>query len=202
MPTDRRLRRFVRQWRKRYPLPVPWVDERANRQCRRSEAEWLEQFKDVPVLKRRQVISLALWKFAGNGVLMEEAVKAVEAPGDWGHARRSIKKALAATNVTEALDCLIAEAGGVNGWGPEMASTILSACRPGSYAVIDVRALRSLRALGLHEPAQPDTVVRSDWWPFLRWCRELSELSGLSLTSVRQALWAAADDAPDLPGTR
>ena len=31
VPSDRKLRKFIGQWRKRYPYPVEWVDNRANK---------------------------------------------------------------------------------------------------------------------------------------------------------------------------
>jgi hypothetical protein len=201
MPTERRLRKFVRQWRKRYPYPVPWVDERANKECRRSENQWLAQFDGVPVLKRRDVLSLVLWRYGGDAELLEKAAQGLESPAAWGHARRCIKKALATDNPALAMNLLLGDEGGITGWGPELASLLLGACRPGLFVAGDQRRLRSLAALGLHEhaPGADGAFTRADWWSYLRACRRLSELAGVPLRDVGRALWAGADDAPDLP---
>ncbi|HUC36492.1 MAG TPA: hypothetical protein VMR97_05155 [Acidimicrobiales bacterium] len=197
--SDRRLRKFIRQWRRRYPFPVDWVDDRANKQCRRSEKQWLVQFDRVTTLKRRQTLSLIFWKFGGSAHLMEQAVKGIDSPSGWGHARRQIKKALVAPNATQALDCLAGPEEGISGWGPEVASVVLSACRPDTFTVVHDRSLRTLKALELFSPSVEGQFDRSDWWPYLRECKRLAQLCGRSLREVDQALWAAADDAPSLP---
>jgi hypothetical protein len=199
MHSDRKVRKFIRQWRRRYPYPVDWVDNRANKQCRRSEAVWLAQFEGAMTLKRRQVLSLIFWKLGGNAQLMEQALDGIEGPAAWGHARRQIKKALGTSNATAAFDCLLGESGGVPGWGPAMSSLVLAVCRPDTYAAADDRGLRTMNALGLYSPQANGEFVRSDWWPYLKNCREMAKVCGLSLRAVDQALWAAADDAPKLP---
>lgn len=199
MPSDRKIRKFTRQWRKRYPYPLPWVDDRANKQCRRSEDQWLARFDGSTTLKRKDVLSLALWKFGGQAEQMEQAVQGIASPADWGRARRTIKRALVTSNPTEALVRLLGDEGGIAGWGPTMASVVLGVCQPNVYAVADQRVLRTLKALQLYEPAAEDEFLRADWWPYLRISRRLSDLSGMSLRDVSRALWAAADDAPSLP---
>jgi len=189
----------VRQWRRRYPNPVPWVDDRANKACRRSEREWLARFEGLETLRRREVYALALWRLGGSAERMERAVEGITGPAEWGHARRSIKRALAATSPMTALEHLTGEQG-IPGWGPVMASTVLAACRPAVFAVGDERTLRTLAALGLVDPTDPDEFGHAEWWPYLRASRHLSEVSGVPLRGVWQALWAAADDAPGLPG--
>jgi hypothetical protein len=199
VPSDRKLRKFVRRWRKRYPFPVPWVDERANKECRRSENQWLAQFVGVPILKRRQVLGLVLWRFGGDSVLMEEGVHGIDGPAQWGHARRCIKKALATDNPALAMNLLLGDEGGITGWGPELASLVLAAGRPDTYVAGDARRLRSLRALGLFEGGTDAEFTRADWWPYLRACRALAGVAKVSLRDVGSALWAGADDAPGLP---
>jgi hypothetical protein len=199
MASDRRIRRFMRQWRKRYPYPVAWADERANKQCRRSEGEWLAQFEGATDLRRRQVTMLVEWRFADAPVPRHHALQGIAGPAAWGHARRRIKKALAASSPTAALDLLVADEGGVPGWGPEMASVVLAACRPDLYTIADHRALRTLQALKLHLPRSEEEFARLDWWPYLTVCRRLTDVCGLSLRSVHHALRAAADEAPNLP---
>jgi hypothetical protein len=199
MASDRKVRKFIRQWRRRYPYPVDWIDDRANKRCRRSEAAWLAQFEGATTLKRREVLSLIFWKLGGSSHLMDQAVKGIEGPAAWGHARRQIKKALQTSNATTALDCLLDEPGGIPGWGPAMSSVVLAVCRPDTYVVADDRALRTLRTLGLYSPQTNGEFVRADWWPYLKKCRQMAKLCGLSLAAVHQALWAAADDAPNLP---
>lgn len=199
MPSDRKLRKFLRQWRRRYPFPFAWVDDRTNRSSRRSEDEWLAQFDGVDALRRREVRAIVEWRFANQSDRMAKAFAAVESPSTWGHARRCIKRALADPNASSALDHLIGERQGVPGWDPPVASALLAACRPKRYAVADERSLRSLKALGLYPAPTTSEFLREDWWPYLTRCRQLARDTGLSLRSVEQALWAAADHAPELP---
>jgi hypothetical protein len=199
MTSERKVRKLIRQWRKRYPFPVDWVDDRANRMCRRSESEWLAQFDGASNLRRREVLALARWRLADQPDRSADALSAITGPAEWGHARRCIKRALATANPVGALDCLLGESGGVPGWGPEMASAILAACRPDAYPVADRRALQTLRVLDLHSPVGSDAFSRADWWPYVRLCRQLAMIGGVSLREVRQALWAAGDEAPKLP---
>lgn len=199
MLPDRKLRTFLRRWRRRYPQPAPWADDRANKQARRSEAAWLAQFEGRRSLKRREVKALVRWRFQGDDAEQALAMEGVEDAVRWGHARRCVKRALEATSPTDALDCLLADSGGIPGWRPAMASGLLAACRPDRYAVVDVRALRALGGLGAMTPVTTDGVARGDWWPYVRACRDLARVSGLSLRSVSQALWAAAGEAPKLP---
>jgi hypothetical protein len=199
MPSDRKTRRFIRQWRRRYPYPKDWVDNRANKQCRRSESDWLAQFEGADILKRREVAALIEWKFGNQANRREQALGGIASPAAWGHARRRIKKALATSNPTAALDFLLGEQGGISGWGPAMSSVVLAACRPGTYTVADQRALRTLDALNLYRPRAEGEFVRLDWVPYLLACRRLARICGLSLRAIDQALCAAADEAPNLP---
>jgi len=199
MASDRKVRKFLRQWRRRYPFPTAWVDDRANKQCRKSEAEWLAQFKGASILKRRDVSALVAWKFADQPQRKEWALVGISGPSEWGHARRCIKRALGTSNATAALDNLLDERGGISGWGPDIASAVLAACRPAVYPVADVRALRTLKALDQLSSSSGQEFVRDDWWPYIRICRKLSRVCGLSIGEVSQALWAAADEAPKLP---
>ena len=199
MPSDRKLRRFIRQWCRRYPLPSDWVDDRANKQLRRSEARWLAPFEGAEWLKRRQVKALIEWRCGDETTRRELALAGIDGPASWGRMQRAIKGALQEKSPTEALDRLLSDKHGFTGWGPGMASTVLAACRPKAYVVADERALRTLSALGLLVPHSFEEFDRQDWWPYLRTCRELSALSGVPLRSVHHALRAAADEAPKLP---
>ena len=198
MASDRRLRKFVRRWRRRYPIPVEWVDDRANKQLRRSEAEWLAQFEGAASLRRRDVRSLIAWKFASDADRTRESLGGIATPGAWGHARRCIVRALAASSASTALEGLLGETGGVPGWGPEMASVVLSVCRPNLYTLADLRAARTLKALDFLTSRSEGEFSRLDWMPYLNACRNLAEQSGAPLRAVYQALWAAADDAPKM----
>jgi hypothetical protein len=131
----------------------------------------------------------------------ERALDGVTGPSESGHARRCIKKALEAPNPTEALDHLLGDRGGIRGWGPPMASVILAACRPDTYVIADHRAQRSMGSLNLYSSRSEDEFLPEDWWPYLRICRKLAKQSDVSLREVVQALTAAADDAPKLPGS-
>ena len=196
--SERKMRKFVRQWRRRYPYPLDWVDDRANKQCRRSELAWLSQFEGVANLRRRDVVALVEWALGDQPASKEFALKGLAGPAEWGHARRRIKKALATANPIGALDCLLGEEGGIPGWEPAMASVVLAVCRPATYVVADERAMRTLAALELCSPTTDGEFGRGDWWPYLRTWRKLAELCGLSLRDVHHALWAGADEAPSL----
>ena len=202
MPSDRKVRKLIRQWRRRYPYPVDWVGDTPNKACRKSEEEWLARFEGASVLRRRDVRSLVEWRFSGQATACEAALLGIDGPAAWGHAQRRVKKALKTSSTTGALDLLLGECGGVPGWGPEMASAVLAACRPRVYAVADPRSLQALRALKRVEPRQTEEFLRTDWWPYLRSCRQLSLLCGQSLRAVQQALWAAGDAAAAPPGPR
>jgi hypothetical protein len=151
------------------------------------------------VLKRREVEALVEWRFGANPHMREQALKGIDGPGAWGHARRQIKKALTTPDPMEALDCLLWQQGGVCGWGPAMSSLVLAVCRPDAYTVVDDRVLRSLEALGLFSPRVDGEFDREDWVPCLRTCQRLSRSCKMSLREVDQALWAAANDAPRRP---
>jgi len=197
--SDRRVRRFLRQWRKRYPHPVAWVDDRANKQVRRSESRWLVQFAGAEVLKRRDVTSLLSWRSGLGPPLPTDAWAGIEGPAAWGHARRRIRKALAESSPSASLDLLLGDEGGVPGWGPGAASVVLAACRPETYVVADARCLRTLAALERYTRRAGSAFERGDWLPYLAVVRDLAALSELSTGQVVQALWAGADQAPELP---
>ncbi len=199
MPSDAKVRRFIRQWRKRYPFPYVWVSNSANRQCRKSEAQWFTQFDGAEQLRRRQVVALIEWRFADDPPRRERALRGVTGPRESGHAKRCIKKALETRSPIAALDCLVQDDGGIPGWGPDMGSVILAACRPDTYVVADHWALTALQGLHLYSRCDDNEFVRADWWPYLRLCRKLATSCGVSLAEVGQALRAAADEAPKLP---
>ena len=199
VPSDRKLRKFIGQWRKRYPYPVEWVDNRANKQCRRSEAAWLAPYEGVDALRRRDVAALIEWTFGAQPDVKEVVLAGITGPAASGHARRCIRKALATSSPMLALDFLLGERAGIPGWGPVMASAVLCACRPDTYAAGDPRRLRSLSALGLYRPCAEGQFLREDWLPYLRACRRIGEVCDVTLRGVGQALWAAADHAPKLP---
>jgi hypothetical protein len=197
--SESKTRKLIRYWRKRYPFPYAWVTGNANRQCRTSEEQWLGQFEGSDLLKRREVVALVEWRFAHHADRKEQALRGVTGPLESGHARRCIKRALAETNATAALDRLLEDRGGIPGWDPSMASTILATCRPKTYLVADHRALQALRALHLYIPRDDMQFVRADWTPYLTICRRLAASSGVSLRGVGQALRAAGDDAAKIP---
>jgi hypothetical protein len=159
---------------------------------------WFAQFEGADHLKRKQVVSLIEWRFDG-ATEMEHALGGVTGPRPSGHAKRCITKALGTTNATAPLDCLVGDSGGIPGWGPDMASVVLAACRPDTYLVADHRALCALRGLDLYCPRGDDEFTRADWWPYLRICRKLAVSSGVSLREVGHALRAAGNNAPALP---
>lgn len=201
VPSDRKIRKFIRQWRRRYPFPFPWVGDRANGQCRKSEERWLLQFTEASTLKRRQVLALIDWGTQGHPDCRESALHGVTGAGEWGHARRCLRKALSTPNPVEALDRLLDEREGISGWGPFVASVVLAACRPHIYAIADPRALRTLEALELYKPSATGEFSRADWWPYLHLCRRWAKECNLTPLAVSEVLSAAADAAPELPIT-
>ncbi len=199
MPTRPKVRKFLRQWRRRYPCPFDWVDDAANKRLRRSEAAWLAPFAGATSLKRTEIVALVDWRFAAQAQRKQEALAGIEGHIALGHAKRCIARALKQTSATKALDHLLGECGGVPGWEPAMASAVLAACRPTTYSVADERALWTLCSMGLFTPQSADIFVRADWRPYLAVCRDLAADHQMSLRAVGQALWAAAEHAPELP---
>ena len=197
--TTPKVRKFLRQWRKRYPYPFAWVDDAANKRLRRSEAEWLAQFAGATSLKRREILSLIDWTFSSQVDRKQQAFAGIDGHIALGHAKRCITRALKETSATRALDHLLGERGGAPGWGPTIASAVLAACSPDTYLVADERALWTLSALGLFTPASSDSFVPADWWPYLGVCRGLASNSQMPLRAVGQALRVAAEHAPALP---
>lgn len=79
------------------------------------------------------------------------------------------------------------------------ASAVLMAQDPDRYTVMDVRALRSLAALGRWSADERGTEATAQEWPeYLDTCRRLQEETGHPLRVIDRALWAA-DGSPDLP---
>jgi uncharacterized protein YjiS (DUF1127 family) len=153
------------------------------------------------MVKRKDLLALVLWKVGGQDHRLDQAFQGVTGPANLGHAKRCIRKALATSNAMTALEGLVGETGGIPHWDPAMSSVVLAVCRPNVYAIADGRALRALAALNLYSSAVDGEFTAVDWVPYLRACRRLAELSNVSLRDVSRALWAAADDAPNLPKT-
>lgn len=81
--------------------------------------------------------------------------------------------------------------------GPRTASVLLMAQNPGRYTVMDVKALASLKAVGLlpHVPQQPRQEEWKQAWPeYLAACRHIVEQTGLSLRDIDRGLWGANGD--------
>jgi hypothetical protein len=192
------VRQFVRRWRKRYPFPYSWIDNAANRQCRKSEEKWLASFEGASRLKQRELVAIIEWRFV-NRLERERALRGVTGARESGHAQRCIKKALAEKNAVVALDRLLGEEGGIPGWGLPMASTVLAVCQPETYLIADHRTLRTIQALNLFTPGDSEEFGRTDWMPYLRLGRKLAASCGVSLRQVGYAFRAAADQAPALP---
>lgn len=162
----------------------------------------MARFAGVDGLKRRDVRALATWAFARDPVRLQGALAGTASPSAWGHARRRIRRALAAAHASEALDLVLASHGGVEGWDVEVATMVLASCRPEDYAALDTRRFQALEGLSLLTPRQPGRVEREDWLPYLQACRRLTRLTDLSLRDVQRALWAAADGVGELPERR
>ncbi len=83
------------------------------------------------------------------------------------------------------------------GPGPALGSVFLMANAPDRYTVMDTRALKSLRALGLIPPGRADATA-ADWLDYLRACRALASKVGASLRTIDRALYQA-NGSTDVP---
>src|SRR5215471_11649584 len=186
--------RRLKAWCELYPDPSASADR--NAAARVVEDERLGRFAGLDVLDRAQVIELINWKFQSMAHRKALAMRGVS-PERWAGpdgAARLICRALADGNDDDALATVC----GIYRFGPAMGSVVLAACRPGRFTVADSRALKALRRLG-RMPAGPPGFRQGDWLPYLRACRGLTELCGMSLREVDRALWVAAND-PELTG--
>lgn len=159
----------------------------------------MTQFEGASTLKRREVLALIEWTGGHHRDLRHRAVQGLTEPAQWGHARRRIKKALSTPNPVGALDFVLEECGGIEGWGPYVGSLVLAACSPRDYAIADPRSLVTLEALRLYTPSVAGDFSRSDWWPYLHLCRRWARECSLTPRQVSQALSVAAAEAPNLP---
>src|SRR5215472_746381 len=184
----------LREWCELYPSPLAPAEE--NAAARADEDERLGRFAGLDALDRDQVIELIGWKFQSMAHRKALATRGVslERWGGKDGAAELIRRALANGDDDQALATVC----GIYRFGPAMGSVVLAACRPGRFTVADSRALKALRRLG-RMPAGPPGFRQGDWLPYLRACRGLTELCGMSLREVDRALWVAAND-PELTG--
>jgi hypothetical protein len=151
-------------WLPTYPRMVPWVDDTARAELRRSEDAWLETFTGLGNLARLQVGDLINWKW--NGYPARRAKSQAGVDEDWQHADTCIRAALSATNPSAAVDALCSRQSGIPNWRPAMSSVVLAACRPDQYSVADSRALKTVMMLKGRPPAVVARIRqfhRSQW---------------------------------------
>lgn len=87
----------------------------------------------------------------------------------------------------------------VVGVGPALGSALLMVMDSTRWTVLDVRALKTIRAIGYSDvPAKPHG--RATWLPYLQACRDVAARTELPLRTVDRALFAAKG-ATDLPQT-
>ena len=85
----------------------------------------------------------------------------------------------------------------LGGVGSALGSAALMVMDPTRWTVLDVRALKSIRAIGYTDiPTSPQATAT--WPPYLNACRDLATHTGASLRTVDRALFAAAGRR-DLP---
>jgi hypothetical protein len=180
----------LRDWCELYPNPLALTEE--NAAARADEDERLGRFAGLDALDREQVIELISWKFQSMAHRKALALRGVslERWGGQDGAAVLIRRALADSDDDKALATVC----GIYRFGPAMSSVVLAACRPGRFTVADSRALKALRGLG-RMPAGPPGFRQADWLPYLRACRSLARLCGMSLREVDRALWVAANNS-------
>jgi hypothetical protein len=74
----------------------------------------------------------------------------------------------------------------LEGVGVPMASAMLTACFPNRFTVIDVRALATLRALGIITPG-----VTPDYVSYVATCRSIADETSRDLRTLDRALYSA-----------
>jgi hypothetical protein len=183
-------------WHEQYPNPRAAAVE--NAASRAAEDAWLGRFAGLDRLSHSETEDLVGWKFQSMPHRRAQAMKGISAERWTGRDGTPgtgdlISSALAAEDDFHAL-ALMAGPRGIYRFGPAMSSAVLAACRPARFTIADVRALASLRALGLVPAAGPPTFRVGDWLPYLGACRELAARCGASLRFVDRALWVAAVD--------
>jgi hypothetical protein len=187
-------RSLIDRWLPLYPNSRPWVDDRAREALRRSEDDWLDEFKDADSLARDQVRDLINWKWQGYPAKRIISLRGVDS--DWNHTNGCIELALARAGADDnaAADALRGRTGGIPNWQTAMASVVLAACRPALYTVVDTRALHTLMLLEGRQPAEIQRIrmfPRGLWRGYLGTCRELSRELHVALRDLDRAFWTA-----------
>ena len=157
------------------------------------EDEMLKKFHHRTHLSQAEARSLCEWKFQSDARRRKAAVEGID-DAHWSGpngAETKIKEALRDKDDFKALRATAAlSTAGVLGWGPAMGSAILAATQPDRFTVIDKRALKSLRAHGLH-PVGDENATLADWTGYLATCRSIALQCGFTLRDVDRALYAA-----------
>jgi hypothetical protein len=79
----------------------------------------------------------------------------------------------------------------LGGVGSALGSAALMVMDPMRWTVLDIRALKSIRAIGYRNvPTRPQAIAT--WPPYLNACRDLAARTGASLRTVDRALFAAS----------
>jgi hypothetical protein len=183
---------IIESWLPKYPRLVPWVDNAARAELRRSEDHWLNEFQGLRSLTRPQVDAIISWKWQSYPARRSQSRQGVDS--NWDHASRCISAALEATDGGEAVDALRWPTGGIPKWQTSTASAVLAACRPDTYTVADSRALRTMLTVRGH-PDEVGTIrsfPRGQWHAYLADCQQLARELSLRLRDIDRAFWAAA----------
>lgn len=164
------LREWVRAWAAEYPARFD---------------EPLAGYVGRGYLDREGMDAIVNWKFNNMAHRRANARRGLAREPD-GRIEDLTRRAFTCNDDLGAL--LIVDV--LRGVGPALGSSILMASDPERYTVMDVRSLKSIRALGLLAPGWPD-ATEHDWLDYLAACRSLSNTSGEPLRRVDRALFSA-----------
>ncbi len=172
------LREWVRAWADRYPA---------------GEDEPLAPFAGRDSFDRNAMAVMVKWKFNNMAHRKANATRYLLKEPE-GRIEDLTRRAFACSDDLGAL--LIVDV--LRGVGPALGSSILMASDPECYTVMDVRSLKSIRALGLLDPGWPEASERG-WLDYLGACRSLSDTTGEPLRRVDRALFSAEGSSEPPP---
>lgn len=145
----------------------------------------IEALKDKESFSPSEVEGIYKWKF--KGLWPDRKVKSMR---KLPPKQVSSLTARAFKNSDDLASLRIVEL--IPGSGPAGASAVLMAHDPRRYTVMDVRAIRSLAALGRWDvEADGRTATALGWLKYLEACRAISQEVSRSLRLVDRALWQA-----------
>lgn len=166
------LRGWVDCWSAKYPNPA-------------AEDASLAEYSGAGYLTRAQAERLIDWKFQTDPRRRKRTHNLFATESD-DRIHEVTKRAFSGVGDSDALLACMS----LKGVGPATGSVFLMAQEPENYTVIDIRALKSMRALGRLPEGPPDARLE-DWAPYLAECRKIAEETGFSLRIVDRAMYMA-----------